>query len=337
MHIGRLIGWITVLWLSWPIYSAHADEPSRAQAQAHFQQAERAAAEMRFEEAVEAYRKAEKSDPSAPFAATARVRADDLMQHAEGGFVPLKRLSEIRKIPPANLTPSHIVALEQDMEGFPPGRVRTEARLFIASAYRQYLNDRKGAIAAYERVLLDSGADKLSKSLALSSQVALFREAGELDAALHSTERFADLAPNLYQEALRQVRRARIYTGAMVWLGALLFTGVLCFVRALSRFPLQSLKQHIIRPLDLAFSFYVGGMGSILVRLHGGGDVRPFLGLGLGIAVLTILARIISLSLYTQRAWIRAFTALACALGVFALAFIVLEQANAGYLDGLGF
>lgn len=330
------MGMLFALWVSVAALPAYAGDSARERAQALYQEAEQAAADMRYAQALSAYRGAALADPSAPFALTARVRADDLAQHAEGDFVPLKRLNEIRRLPRAELTQRTLETFENDLEQFPPGRVRSEARLFVAAAYREHLGDRARALSAYDRALADPSTDKLNLSLALSSKVALLREAGELKAALQSMEGFAGLLPNLQRELSRELRRSRIQIASIAWLGGLLLLGAAGLARAFSMHSAAKVKRHVLRPFDLAFGFYLGGVGALLARLHGGGDVRPFLGLGLGIPLVAAVARIFTLQPFAEKTAYRAASGLICAAGVLALAFLVLSQSDAGYLESFG-
>lgn len=311
-------------------------EDARSRARASFDRAERAASERRFAEALEAYRKALTEDPSSPIAPAARARAADLAAHAEGNFAPLARLEEIRRDPKNAGDRGAVLSLAEDLRSFPPGRVRSEARLFVADALWHRLGDPRGAVAPLEEVLADPEADRLLKGLALASLVALHREQDDLAAARQVVDRYPDMAPNQRREVLRLVRRERLQWASVGLLGGLGAIGLGSFIRAARAMPLEELMREIVRPLAVAFALYLGAAGAIWVRLYGEGDVRPFLWLGLGVLGVDIIARAWRIGSRDARPAARAARAIVCAAGVLAVAFLALERADAGYLESFG-
>ena len=309
---------------------------ARTRARANFDRAERAASDRRFAEALEAYRAALAEDPSSPIAPAARARATDLAAHAEGNFAPLARLEEVRRDPKRAGDRDAVLALAEDLRGFPPGRVRSEARLFVADALWHRLGNPRGAVTPLEEVLADPEADRLLKGLALASLVALHRELGDLSAARDVVDRYPELAPNQRREVLRLVRRERLMWGSFGILGILGAIGIVSFVRAARAMPLHEVKSAIVRPLAVAFALYLGAAGAILVRLYGEGDVRPFLWLGVGVLGIDMIARAWRIGSTDDRPVVRALRAIACAVGVLAVAFLALERADAGYLESFG-
>jgi len=313
-----------------------AVEDARARARASYDQAERAASERRFAEALSAYQRALAEDPSSPIAPAARARAADLAAHAEGNFGPLARLEEVRRDPRRAADRGAILALAQDLRSFPPGRVRSEARLFVADALWHRLGEPRGAVVPLEEVLADPQADALLKGLALASLVALHRELGDLSAAREVVERYPDLAPNQRREVLRLVRRERLRWASFGLVGGLGVIGVASFFRAARSMPLHEVKREVVRPLAVAFALYLGAAGAVLVRLYGEGDVRPFLWLGVGVLGVDLIARAWRIGSRDARPAVRLGRAVACAAGVLAVAFLALERADAGYLESFG-
>jgi len=314
----------------------HVDSP-RSRARASFARAEQAERELRFAEALSAYREALTTDPSAPFAQVARARVSYLSARSEGGFAPLAQLEAVRRNPSKLDDRATIEALEQALATFPRGPVRAEAALVVAEAWWHRLGEPRRAIAPLERAIADEGADRLTRSLALSELVAVHRELDELDEARAVVERFPDLAPGTRDEVRRLYRRAQLRGWAIAALSILAVIGLGSLARAARRLGgLRKVQRAVVRPLAVAFSLYLGGAAAILVRLHGDGDPRPFLWLGLGVLAVDVIARTWRLGSGNRRHAARAARALVCAAGVLAVAFLAVERTNAGYLENFG-
>jgi hypothetical protein len=329
---------ILTIVLSLSASSALAAPPAtRAEATASFERAELASRERRFAEALAAYREATVIDPSAPFAPVARARAADLEAHAEGGFAPLARLEELRRDPARSRDRAAIEALERDAEGFPEGRVRSEARLLVAEAWSHRLGDPGRALAPLGAVIADPSADRLTRALALAELCGIHRARGELAEALAAVERDPGLSPALRAEIVRAVRREKLRWIALGVLGALAVVGAgsLALLARRSR-DVRDLPGQVVRPLSVASSLYLGGAGAILVKLHGGGDARPFVLFGAGVLALDVIARAFLLAWGRTTAALRAGWALCCVAGVVAAAFLAALRVDPSYLEGLG-
>jgi tetratricopeptide (TPR) repeat protein len=321
--------------LSGRAIAGEAADP-RVKARAAYEQAERAAASLDFQAALAGYEEAASVDPSGPLARIARARANDLSTHAEGRFAPLARLEAVRR--KSSPERAEIDALAADAEGFPPGRVRAEARLVVAEALWHRFDDKAAAARALDAALADDSADKLTRSLALHELVALERERGDLFAAHRAVERFPDLAPSLLTEISRLVRRVFLARLSTVIVAVAAAIGLASVVRLLRRDlgDVEGTIRRTIRPSAVAFALYLGGAAAILVHYHGDGDVRPFLWLGLGVLGVSIVAHAWRLGSRDDRAFAKLGRALFCGLAVLAVAFLSLERANAGYLESFG-
>ena len=307
-------------------------------AQIAFQKAEQAARDLRFAEALAAYEEAATRDPSAPFAPTARVRAADLRAHSEGAFVPLATLEAIRRDPAKNRDPAAIAALEEAARGFPDGRVRAEARLVVAQAYAHSFEDPARALAALESILTDPHADRATRTLALSEAITQYRVVGDLAGALAAVERDPDLLPTLTREVRTEVRRVKIARGCLVALGLLAAAALWGAARAVRRLKdVRKLAPALLRPNALAFAFYLGATGALFVRFRGGeGDPMPFLGLGLGVAIVVVLVRSWAAGEEGRSPARAALRAMLGAIGVLALAYLILWRSGGDYLKPLG-
>lgn len=312
-----------------------SDNP-QTRARAAYTQAEQAANELHFAEAVEAYQRAIGIDPSAAFVRVARARLGDLRAHGEGNFVPLERLERVRRN--ANATREQIDALAHDAERFPEGRVRSEAQLVVAEAYWHRFGSPDLAVRALETALSDTAADRLTRALALSELVALERERNRLDAAAQVLARFPDLAPNLRAEVQRLLRRVWLGRVAMGIVLGVVVLGLVSVARAIfwQGRDAEAVLRRVVRASSVAFALYMGGAASLLVRLHGEGDVRPFLWLGFGVLAMDAAARGWRLGFVDERRAARIGRALTCGVGVLAVAFLALQYADATYLETLG-
>ncbi len=315
---------------------ARAGEP-RELATASCARADQAARNLHFGEALAAYQAAITADPSAPCAGVARARADDLAQHAEGGFGPLTELEAVRRDPRRAANPSTIETLARDLDAFPDGRVRAEARILVAEAWWHRLGDPVRAISAFSAAAGDRSGDRLTRAVALSELWTLRRQRGEIREALADVEREPDLSPALTRTVRRAARREGLRAGALAVLGVLAAIGAASLARlAVKARDLRDLPARVVRPAAVAFSLYLGGAAAILVRLHGQGDMRPFLSFGLGVLAIGVVARAVPLATGGRAAAGRAVWAAACVAGVAAAAFLSVERADASYLESLG-
>lgn len=313
-----------------------ADPVARAAAEARFAEAEEAARARRFADALAAYRAVLAADPSAPAAGPARARAADLEAHAEGGFAPLARLEEVRRDPQRGADRATIEALARDAEAFPPGRVRAEARIFVALAWWRRLGEPARAIAPLEAAVRDPSGDRLTRSLALTEFANLQRDRGDLRAALRVAEAEPDLSPTTTATLRKLVRRDTLRASAAALLAAIAIVGLGSIARLAARArDVRDLPALIVRPLAVAFALYLGGAGALLVHLHGDADARPFVWFGLGVLALDVIARAFRLAA-GRRASVRAVWAAACVAGVVAAAFLAVERTSADYLEGIG-
>jgi tetratricopeptide (TPR) repeat protein len=318
---------------------AHAQAAGTTPAQeaaARCVEGEAAANGLRFAEALAAYRAAIATDPSAACVSMARARVQDLEAHAEGGFAPLARVEALRRDPKKAADRAEIEALARDLEGFPPGRVRAEARLLVAEAYWHALKEPERSIAAFQAAAQDQGGDKVTRSLALAELWALRKQRGEVREALADLERAPKLAPALFVAVKKAVLRERLREGAIAVVAVLAVAGAAAMARLVVRArDVREVPGLVLRPGAAAFALYLGGAGAALVRAHGGGDGRPFLWLGLGVLAILAMGRAWGLWLGTRRAT-RTLCAAACVAGVLAIAFLAVERTDASYLEGIG-
>lgn len=336
MHhrVALALGALPFVWTT--LVAAEPLFPDKQQARTAYELAERAASDLRFGDALAAYDRAIALDPSAPFVRVARARVADLRAHAEGDFVPLTRLESVRRNPTARR--EDIESLARDADHFPAGRVRSEAQLVIAEAFWHRFGAPDLAVKALENALADTSADRLTRTLALGELVALERERDRLAAAASAVRRFPDLSPPLRAEIERLVRRIWMGRVALGLVGIVLSLGIAAILRAIfgQHRDADEVLRDAVRPASVAFALYMGGAAALLVRLHGEGDVRPFLWLGFGVLAIDVAARGWRLGFVDERSGVRVARAITCGLAVLAVAFLALQYADAAYLETLG-
>jgi tetratricopeptide (TPR) repeat protein len=316
---------------------AHADPEGRAAAMAAFARAEAAANERRFADAAAAYEAAVAADATAPCVPAARARLGDLAAHSEGGFAPLAELESVRRDPARMHDRDAVETLARDLEAFPPGRVRQEARLAVAHAFQQDLGDPVRAIAAYEGAVRDVDGDRLLRSVALAELWMLRRQRGEIVEAAAFVAVDPTLAPSVTAAVKREIRRSRLGTASTAILGALfvVFAASVARLAWVAR-DVRDLPGRIVPPFAVALGLYLGGAGALLVRTYGDSDARPFLWFGVAVVALWAAARAFVLAVRPRLAAARVAWVAACFAGVLAAAFLALQRTDPSYLDGIG-
>jgi hypothetical protein len=302
--------------------------------QALFNQAEQAERELRFDDALRGYREALEAAPSAPFARVSRARADALAARAEGGFAPLVRLEQVRRDPTRLGDAAAADAFEQEIEAFPPGRVRGEARALLAGALRSRLGIPARAAAVLERIVADPTGDPALRALSLGQAVEIHRGLGDLAAARAAVLRHPEVSPSLTREVLRLWRRVTLRWVAVAALGVVAGIAGAGLLRARRR--AGEALRGAAPPRLVGGALYVGGAAAILAKVHGGADPRPFVWLGLGTLVVAAAARALRLATPEMGGRGRALWAACCVMGVLAAAFLALERTDAGYLESFG-
>jgi hypothetical protein len=312
---------------------AHGSEPSE-QGKVAFERAESAREERRFADALAAYREAMDAEPAASFTTLARTRAAYLERHSEGAFGPLSRLEEVRSSPDKLGDASAIEALEREVEGFPDGFVRSEARVVMAEAWWRRLGAPRRAAGLLVRVLDDASAERPTRAVALTELVAVERELGDLEAARRAAVQYADLAPHLAAEVARHARRVRLRWVASGSLALLAALGLAAFAAGARRRGVRAAALLVLRPSSVAFSLYLGAAAALIAHAYGA-DGRPFLLLGLGVLGAQAIARAFWLGARPGAAG-RVARALACATAVLVIGFLALERTDPSYLEPLG-
>lgn len=321
------------------IQFARAEETAvRKEAKSAFESGEIAEKEMRFGEALEAYERAVRLDPSAPFVPAASARAEDLKRHSEGGFGPLAALEKVRRDPEKNRDAAAIEALAAAAEGFPDGPVRSEARLVAAEAYGHVLGRPEAAIKALDAILKDGSAGKSVKVLALSELVTLLDAKGDLDTALRVVENNAELLPRVTREVQLKVRRRSIARVCLGFLGAAVAAALGgMIVRARELGDVRGVASELSLKKGFAFAFYAGAGGAVMARwMDKGGDPVPFLALGAAVAGAMVIGRAVGFYGKVESGGVRAFAGLTGVLSLLASAYWIVWKLRADVLGLIG-
>ncbi len=190
--------------------TAAAQEPAELWREA--QEAERAGDPER---ALEAYRAIAGGDPTSRLANRARRRIDHLSARGEGDFDPLGRVMEVRRDP----TEEAIGALERELEDFPAGPVRLEARALVASSWLT-LGFPQRAVDAYRALLAESELPEPDAGRARAGLARALQAAGRPGEALAVLEAEGEQDGALYQSITRD---ARATVGSWVAVGVIAF------------------------------------------------------------------------------------------------------------------
>jgi hypothetical protein len=317
--------------------TAGNDDPT-AVAEAFFLLGQLDEASGRFAEALEDDGAAAAAAPNTRWALRASDRADWLRARSEGGFGPLARLEAVRRDPSSSSNPAVIEALARDLESFPPGQVRVEARMLVAEAWMGRMHRPQDAIGELRDVAGDPKADVLTGRLAERQLVDALVATGRIDeAAAEVRAHAARLDPRFVKSVERLVRRRQVRIAAMAVLGAFVALAAVGLTRAARRRELGVAGRGVraIAPLALLFVALVAVAGGVLASNYESGNAAPFLWLGAAVLPLVLVARAWS-SVGSGRAAARVARAALCGGAVVAAAFVVLDVLDPQYLTGFG-
>jgi hypothetical protein len=152
--------------------------------------------------------------PTTSFARSARNRVIWIKARSEGDFLPLARLQRVRRNPAVSSDPAEIEALARDADGFPPGRVRAEARMFVAETWLKQTDKRDDAIAELRKVVEDPSSDAMDASFARQHLIEELLAAGRIDDAA-SEVRAHHFEPKVEEEVHRLVRHRTLRRAAI--------------------------------------------------------------------------------------------------------------------------
>lgn len=293
---------------------------------------------MAFPAALEDDRRAVEAAPNTRWALRASDRADWLRARSEGGFAPLARLEAVRRDPSAPSDPATVDALARDLEAFPPGTVRVEARMLVAEAWIGRMHRAPDAVEQLRKVVDDPKADALTSRLAERELIDALVASGRIDeAAAEATAHSTRLDPRFVKQVQRLVLRRAVRGAAWVVLALFGVLAVVGLVRAGLRGALGGAGSELrkLAPVALLFIAFIAVGGGMLASKYESGNAEPFLWLGAAVFPLLLLARAWS-AVGSQSAGARVARAALCGGAVVATAFTLLDRLGPQYLTGFG-
>ncbi len=293
--------------------------------------------DLAFASALQHYDECVSSDPSNRWALRATARARWLRDRSEGDFAPLVRLERVRRDPSAQRDASTVDALARDLEQFPPGEVRVEARMFVAEAYATQLGRTRDAEHELD-ALLDEPSSKASSDPPIRAQAAtrlvdIAIARGDVGAARHAASRASSGAPQLLSRVARWVRRRLLERACAAVLAIFVLAGTITAARKLRGTNAAALGRFV--PKAAALCLYLALFAAVLAGSYEGGHTLPFVALPASILPIAVVARAWALA-GAQSPPARAVRAVLGALAVVCAAFLVLDRIDARYLESFG-
>jgi tetratricopeptide (TPR) repeat protein len=291
-----------------------------------------------FEQAVDDYRRAIAAAPNTRWALRATERIDWLHARSEDHFAPLAALEQVRRDPRRAADPASVEALARQVDAFPPGLVRVEARMLVAEAWLGRMHRPDLAVAQLRAVCEDPKADTLTVRLAERELVDVLVTTGRIDEA--ATEAH-DHANRLDARFVRQVTRLLVrrkvrFVALSILAGFALLAGV-GFARAARRGNLGVAGREL-RKIAFPAAIFVGVVavgGGALASNYESGNSAPFLLLGGAVLPLVLVARAWA-AVGSDTTGARIARSLLAAAATLATAFLLLDTAHPEYLAGFG-
>jgi len=333
------LGLVAALACATPAFAGDPPAPDREAAAAALEDGRALEARGEYAAALRAYRRCLEIDPSAPSVPAARARAKELGDRSEGDFVPLARLRAFVARRPH--TEEDTLALAEAARAFPDGRVRGEALLAAGVALRHDVVRPDLAETVLREAVRDPFADRTTRALALAEVTAILRARGALSEALSLAKEQPGVAPGIVKELARDLRRQRFVWGSHGLLATFAAVGAVSFGRLVLRErrsgagAFDRAARRVAPALVVLAVLWIGLGAALLVRLHGAGDPKPFLFVGLAALPLVLAARAWHLA-SPPGAPYAAVRALISAAAALALGFAALARSDAKYLESFG-
>lgn len=288
---------------------------------------------LAFAEAVTNYAQSVARDPGGRYAARAGARVEYLHAHSEGDFAPLQQLERVRGDSARASDPAAIAELARAADGFPPGPVRSEARLLVAQAYVGRLHRPIDAAPTLRALASDPSATSDIRRIAIEMLARVREDRAEFSIALRELDALHAPEPILAR-VRRELRRAWLYRFAWASIAVVIGAGAISIAQTSRRKRMGALVAAWKRPLPLAHLAMLSLGGALLAHSYEDHDMRPFFGFGTGALVVYFAATAWSLAGSTHVA-ARIGRAVACALAVLSVSFLAMHRFDVGMLEGI--
>jgi hypothetical protein len=153
--------------------------------------------------------------PGSRWAHNARKRVTWLSERSEGDFAPLAQLQRSQRNPALANDPAALDAFAREVDRFPPGMVRGEARMLAAETWLKDMHRPQNAVSELHKVVDDPKADPRTAVFAERELVAEWLAEGKLDEAANAV-RMHPLDPQLVKQVQRLVRERELWRWAAV-------------------------------------------------------------------------------------------------------------------------
>jgi hypothetical protein len=305
----------------------------RETAERLFSMAEQEEHDLDLATALDHYDASIAADPSNRWALRATARARWLRARSEGAFAPLARLERVRRDPSAQHDGPVVDALAKDLETFPPGEVRVEARMFVAEAYATRLGRMADGEHELQRLLEEPEGDPPIRVQAATRAIDIAMARGDVANAKQAAEHVAKIEPQLVHRVARWARRRIIERAAVTTLALFVLIGGATAVRRLRTPSTKSLRRFV--PVAIAVTVYLAIAAALFANGYERGNALPFLLVPACVFPIVLVARAWALAGRSSRA-ARVARATFSAAAVLAAAFLVLDGVDVRYLESFG-
>lgn len=305
----------------------------REAATAVFYLAEMADDEMAFPRALAGYRDFLARDPGSRFAARAQARVEDLEHHAEGDFAPLTALERVRRDPSLANSLAGIQHLDRELERFPPGPVRAEARQLVGEAYLSRLQRPRDAARVLHALANDASATEDVRSLAAERLVQARALMGEEVSAAREVSTMR-IDPEVQRDARVLARRSILRRASWVTLSLTAVMALLSLARMGRARRLGEVFRAWRRPLPLAQLTLLTLGGGGLAKMFDEHEMSPFLVLGAGSLGVYLAAAAWSVAGSAHPA-AKVGRAFVCFTAALAVAFLAMDTLDPMMLEGI--
>jgi len=277
------------------------------------------------------------ADPSNRWVLRANARARWLRERSEGDFAPLVRLERVRRDPTAQRDARAVEALAHDLEAFPPGEVRVEARMFVAESYLTLLGRPIDGERELDALLDEPGVktkgDAAIRAQAASRLVDIAMARGDVAAGKRAAARAGSGSAQLGARVAQWARRRLLERASVAVLAIFVLAGGAAAGRRLRGARVTALGAFVAKAALICV--YLATFAAVLAGSYEGGHTMPFVMLPLAVLPIAVVARAWALAGASSKG-ARALRAVFGVVAVAAAAFLVLDRIDVRYLESFG-